>query len=238
MERDELVAALRREGAMVAEAAATDMDAAIPTCPPWDERQLLNHLGRVHRWAIAHVAASATQMLAFPPKPETVDVEWFRAGVDELADLLSAADPETLVWNFVAGAPQPARFWIRRQAVETAIHRVDAQLAFAKADPIDTELAIAGVDEALDVFLSGRPTDLGGSVHFHATDSPHGEWVVRTVDGGLLAGHGHEKADVAMRASAGDLLLWLWGRDVDADRLEIFGDTTILDNWRTNLKIA
>ncbi|MEA3077121.1 MAG: hypothetical protein QOF60_2029 [Actinomycetota bacterium] len=240
MTRDELVEAIRREGAALSAAAAHDLDAAVPSCPGWDVRQLVNHLGRVHRWATGFVrSGSAEGGAPFPPKPDSVDLDWFAAGVEDLALALEEAEPDQPAWNFVASAPKQVRFWARRQACETAVHRWDAQTAFGHAEPIETELALTGVDEILDLFLSGRQADLGGTVHFHATDSPHGEWIV-AVDpsDGLVVGHGHEKGDVALRATAGDLLLWLWRRPVGDDRFEVFGDTAVLDRWRDKLQLG
>jgi hypothetical protein len=143
------------------------------------------------------------------------------------------------VWTFPGGG-ETVRFWFRRQAEETAVHRWDAQLAATAApEPIDVEVAVAGVDELLDVFLASRRVDLGGSVHFHATDSPHGEWIVRNADdGSVLVGHGHEKGDVALRATASDLLLWLWGRPVAESALEVFGDEAVLDRWRAGFSMG
>lgn len=239
MTRDELVEAIRREGAALSAAAAKDLDAQVPSCPDWDVRQLLNHLGRVHRWATDFVRTGATEGKPFPPKPDVVDVAWFDEGVAALASVLEETDPDTPVWNFAAAAPNTARFWARRQACETAVHRWDAEAAVGDPSPIETELAITGVDEMLDLFLSGRKAELGGTVHFHATDSPHGEWVARVdPEDGLVVGHGHEKGDVALRATASDLLLWLWGRPVAQEGLEVFGDAALLEQWKVGLKLA
>jgi uncharacterized protein (TIGR03083 family) len=199
----------------------------------------MNHLGRVHRWVTGMVRTKASERGDFPAKPEVVDTEWFEEGVTELVAALEEAGPDSPVWTF-PGAPDTARFWFRRQAAETAVHRWDAELAAGAPQPIETELALAGVDEMLDQFFAPRKAVLGGSVHFHATDSPHGEWIVRNSDeeGTLLVGHGHEKGDVALRATASDLLLWLWGRPVSEAQLEVFGDESILDRWRASLNMG
>ncbi len=239
MHPDDLLAALRSEGAALSTAVGASWDAAVPSCPGWDVRQLVNHLGRVHRWATTIVRMRSAESPPFPPRPEVVDLQWFDEGVTELAAALEEAGPDVALWTFPGGG-NTSRFWFRRQAVETALHRVDAQRATGEADPIDVELALAGIDEMLDVYLLPRRGELAGSVHFHTTDSRHGEWIVQDdPDGsGLLVGHGHEKGDVALRATASDLLLWLWGREVPGDRLEVFGDAQILERWRKNLSLA
>src|SRR5262249_53658636 len=50
---------------------------------------------------------------------------WFREGHAALVQALSVAGPDLNCWAFLA-APSPLAFWARRQAHETAIHRVDA----------------------------------------------------------------------------------------------------------------
>jgi uncharacterized protein (TIGR03083 family) len=240
MTPEELVDALRLECAAFVDAARSDLDAAVPSCPGWDVRQLVNHLGRVQRWATAIVRDRAADPIPFPPKPPVVDLEWFEEGAAELAAALSEGEPDEHAWTFAPNARPEIRFWLRRQAVEAAVHRWDAETAVGRAPaPIETELALTGVDEALDIFLTGRQADLGGTVHLHATDSPHGEWLVRIdPEDGLAVGHGHEKGDVALRATAGDLLLWAWGRPVPDERYEVFGDETVLDRWREGLKLG
>src|SRR5207247_5173243 len=53
----EHLAALVREGDLLAAAAdRTPLDTPVPTCPQWTMRDLVRHVGDVHRWAAAHVA--------------------------------------------------------------------------------------------------------------------------------------------------------------------------------------
>src|SRR6266568_3595674 len=54
MEVVEHLEALRREGALLADAAsAVELDAPVPHCPGWRVRVLVRHTGGVHRWAAA-----------------------------------------------------------------------------------------------------------------------------------------------------------------------------------------
>lgn len=239
MHPDELLDAIRTEGGRVSAVLAMDTsEREVPSCPGWDVEKLVGHLGRVHRWVTAMVRARSAERLDFPARPDRVDAQWFDEGVTELVAALEEAGPEVAMWTFPGGGGT-ARFWFRRQAEETAVHRWDAQLAVGVPEPIETEVALTGIDELLDVFFAARQVDLGGSVHFHATDSPHGEWVVANdADGGLIVGHGHEKGDVALRATASDLLLWLWGRPVPEAGLEVFGDEGVLDRWRAGLSMG
>lgn len=227
--------------------AGPDLSADVPSCPGWSLEALTNHTGRIVGWATAAVRAGiddpeggAVAPPPFPARPESVDSAWFGQVVDGLVSVLEEAGAESSSWNHLQ-QPKQSRFWFRRQAHELAVHRWDAENARrpGQADPVDTELALDGIDELVDLMftLGYQGQDLGGSVHLHATDSPHGEWLFRTVDGELLVGHDHQNADAAVHATASDLLLWLWGRlPADTDRVERSGDATVLDSFREVLK--
>jgi uncharacterized protein (TIGR03083 family) len=237
---DELLEALRRDGAALAAALGHDLTADVPTCPGWTLETLANHCGRVHRWATAAVRTRATERPDFPPRPPVVDHQWFEEGVTELAAALEEAGPEAPCWNFM-GQPPEARFWFRRQAHETSVHRWDVENARSNgaAPPIETELALDGIDELVDVIfpLGYGGGALGGTMHLHATDSPHGEWIITTIDGELLVGHDHQNADVTIEAGASDLLLWLWGRQqLDAGGFSVAGSVDVANTAREILK--
>lgn len=213
----------------------------VPSCPGWSLETLTNHLGRVQRYATAAVRARG-EAVPFPGRPPVIDHEWFEEGVAELAAALEEAGPEAPAWNFMGITPPEARFWFRRQAHELAVHRWDAEVARLGRDganPIETELAIDGLDELLDVLLARAygGGDLGGTVHLHATDSPHGEWLVTTSDGELLVGHDHQSGDATISGTASDLLLAMWGRvALDGGSLELHGDPALAERLREVLK--
>ena len=68
-----------------------------------------------------------------------------------------------------------------------------------------------------------------GTAHFHCTDT-EGEWLVRLDTDACTFTREHAKGDVA-RAAASDLLLYFYGR-ADADRLDVFGDASLLERFR------
>ena len=52
MEVAEHIDALYEQGELLARSAeGTDLDRMVPTCPEWKLRDLLDHIGEVHRWA-------------------------------------------------------------------------------------------------------------------------------------------------------------------------------------------
>ena len=162
---------------------------------------------------------------------------YFRDGARQLVDALAATDPATSVWTFSA-ADRTAGFWYRRRAQETAVHRYDAELAAGTPMPIDTELAVDGIDEFLFAFLPRLAANLGdlgdAKIHLHCTDA-EGEWLVARAGDDVVVTREHAKGDVAARGTASDLLLFLWGR-VPASALEVFGDAGVLDGFRQGIK--
>lgn len=219
-----------------------DLSASIPSCPGWDLARLIGHLGRVHRMALAVLTTGAMQ----PADPSSLDApptnplelqSYFASSSARLVDTLRSVDPNFACWTFLNG-PHVASFWLRRQAQEHAIHRVDAELAVGDPRPISTPIACDGIDEYLLMqtvrVLPKRPAwTLGGSLHLHATDAASasaGEWMIQQRDATLVCTHEHGKGDAAIRGTASDLLLGLWGRlDLTSDaRFERFGNPAVI----------
>jgi uncharacterized protein (TIGR03083 family) len=233
VELDAFIAAIEREARAFATAALRDTSALVPSCPEWTMTDLVAHLGMVHRWAAMIVRTQPAEFVRRNEKwtggggPEVV--AWFEEGAADLIRVLREADPDAPLWTLMG--PGQARFWMRRQAQETAVHRWDAELAaFGDGNPIDSDLAADGIDEAIEVFLPrfGKP-GRGETFHFHRTDGD-GEWMVTAGADGLVVERAHGKGDLALRGAASDLLLFLWHR-VPVDRLEVFGDAELISRW-------
>ncbi|MGH8906902.1 MAG: maleylpyruvate isomerase family mycothiol-dependent enzyme [Egibacteraceae bacterium] len=239
MELAGYMAALRRDGRRMAEAAEDTLDRQVPTCPAWTVADLVWHTADVHTFwrQIASRVIAEPDAYVEPVRPADGElVARFRTGVEETARELEALDPALPVWTW--SRQQDVGFIQRRVAQETAVHCWDALHAAGREEPIDAALAVDGVDEFLDLFLPGRPSHLEGSgqtVHLHATDTD-GEWVVRAGDGACQVKRTHGKGDAAVRAPASDLLLLLWRRRAP-DQLEVHGDRAALDRFlaRTDL---
>ncbi len=89
MKITEHIDALQREGKLLAVAATrTELDAPIPTCPDWRMRDLVRHVGGVHRWATGYVGNRHTEMLDVDlddlvdtwPADDLDLIDWFREG--------------------------------------------------------------------------------------------------------------------------------------------------------------
>jgi uncharacterized protein (TIGR03083 family) len=242
MEPEQYLAALAAASEATASAAsAAGTDAPVPSAPGWTVTDLLVHMTSGDLWARTIVETRSTQRVANEPPedPPTGDelVAWYLEGARRLVAALGAIDPTTSLWTFSA-ADRTARFWLRRRAVETTVHRYDAELAAGAPQAVDAALAVDGVDEFFTVFLPRAPSEAvadGATIHFHCTDID-GEWLVTGTPEAALVTHEHAKGDVAARGSASDLVLFLWGR-VPADALEVFGDRAILDTFRDSTHV-
>jgi len=149
-------------------------------------------------------------------------------------------DQKVPVWGWAGD--HTSDFWARRQAHETSVHRIDAQLAAGAVLSIaPPELAADGIDEWFDVLvaatgIAARVTGTGETLHLHAIDT-EGEWLFTRTPDGLGLERSHAKGDAAVRGPASDLFLLLMNRrSLDhADgfgELEVFGDPAVVDNLR------
>jgi uncharacterized protein (TIGR03083 family) len=239
--------ALRREGDLLAAAAErSDLDTPIPTCPEWRMRDLVRHIGDVHRWARAHVAEGRLKPIGRTdlaevtgPLPEDADLlEWFREGHARLLQTLETADPATECWTFLP-APSPLAFWARRQAHETGIHRADAESPRERTGitSFPPRFAVDGIEEMLFGFLGGpggEPVDPPRTLQLHATDTG-GEWLVRLGET-VEVSREHAPADCSVHGSASDLHLLLWNRR-SPEGLKVDGDDSVLSLWRQTVRV-
>jgi uncharacterized protein (TIGR03083 family) len=235
----DLLAAIRTESdRFYATAADADPTRRVPSCPDWDIADLVWHLGEVHWFWATDVELRATSPDELeqrkPARPEGSYAElvaWARAQADRLVDVLQSTADDVPVWTW---ALQPAAhnvaFVRRHQVQEAAVHRWDIQRAAGVApDPIDVEAATDAIDEFLSITLPWcvRPDKpLPGSVHLHGTDdvaTGGAEWFLHA-DGRVV--RAHERADVAMRGTASDLLLALYSR-VPIEELDVIGDASV-----------
>lgn len=254
MEIAEHIDALGAEGRrLTAAAAAAGLDAEVPSCAGWVVRDLVRHQGGVHRWATGIVAG---------PRAEAWDVDldevvgawpadadllgWFGDGLDQLTEVLIHADPGLACWTLFA-APSPLAMWARRQAHETAVHRVDAELAAGwPVTELPAPFAADGVSELLTCFIT-RPrgqlrADPARLLRVRCTDAA-GDWMVRigpdrveTTSRADQPGP-PSRADCLVSGGAHDLYLALWNRRSPAG-LAVDGDRSTLDLFLDRVRIG
>jgi uncharacterized protein (TIGR03083 family) len=258
MEITDHIAAIRREGDLLAVAAEqAGLDAVVPSCSPWRVRDLLRHLGYVHRWAAGYVTERREERLPGRPTesellsggpPDADLLSWFRAGHASLVTALTEADPALACWTFLE-APSPLAFWARRQAHETAIHRADAGQAAGQQAQYGAEFAADGIDELIMGFFgrdAAELTDLQRasgrqSLLVNAADTGDAWLMELTGDGKLATSvrRGTGAADCALAGPAQGLYLLLWNRvDPAGGEVEVTGDSAVLRAWQDEMRVT
>ena len=178
-----------------------------------------------------HAAAPGRNDVADPG--ETDLAVWIVDGAAALIDAIRASPPHADTWHPFP-LEQKAWVWARRQAIETTVHRWDAETAAGRSATLDPHLAGDGIHEYLEM---GLPRVLGResldapttSFHVHCTDTD-GEWLIWGDAGGFRMLPIHDKGDAALRGPAAELLLVLMGR-LDRSVVDIVGDPAAAAAW-------
>jgi uncharacterized protein (TIGR03083 family) len=223
--------------------AGADPAAMVVTCPDWTVRDLVSHVGGLHRWSTELVSGGivaetwrASLPLDYPEEAAPLDTwrDWLVAGAAKACRTFAATEPATPAWAW--GADQHARFWPRRMLFETAIHRLDLDLTLGRPADLPVSVAVEGIDEQLENLpfiarwngevakLRGRGETLG----FTARDAD-ASWRVRLEPDGWWWDRAADDDDVVAEAGAVDLLLLMVGRP--APELAVRGDRGLLDRW-------
>ncbi len=230
---------LRADMSRLREVGDGDLTAAVPPCPGWTLADVLHHTAEVYLHKVESMRTGS------PPDPWPPDDfvdreprEFFTDASAQLLHELETRDPDEPSWTWVE-ADQQVGFWHRRMTQETAVHRVDGELAAAEVTPIDRDLAADGVDEVLRLMLGGpwwtmfdttSPIDARvrvstGDRSWTATCSATSVTIDERDGGGVAATVSGEPHDV---------LLWLWGR-VDDQAVQLDGDPTVVAALRQRL---
>jgi uncharacterized protein (TIGR03083 family) len=244
----EHVEAIRAAGGRLLDSAeAAGLGATVPSCPGWTIRELVRHQGGVHRWATSIVATPRRAVWdvdldevvgSWPADEELLD--WFADGCTRLVEAIRRAPAGLACWTFLT-APSPLAMWARRQAHETTIHAVDAELAAGRTPTTAPSLAADGVDELLTCFVT-RP---GGSLRsptpitfrVRCTDIA-GDWCVRISNASVQVrpGQPDDITDGEVAGQASDLYLTLWNRQ-SPDALTMTGDPAGIEMFLDRVKV-
>ncbi|GAA1543393.1 maleylpyruvate isomerase family mycothiol-dependent enzyme [Kribbella lupini] len=207
---------LRADSARLAEVAKLGLTADVPPRPGWTVESVVRHTATVYLHKI-----EVLRLGRLPdPWPPNLDDREPLALYDEaraaLLNALAQAGTSLETWTF-SPSDKTSGFWYRRMALETAVHRVDLELAHNVATPIDRTLALDGIDEVLSLMLGG-PWWAEGD-----TSSPVDATVRVTADGHSWTAQADATSATVTRDTDAevaaeifgdptDVLLWLWGR--------------------------
>jgi uncharacterized protein (TIGR03083 family) len=213
---------IQRESRRILDAYVANADGKIPWSDLWRVGTVARHVAGTHH-VVAQVIAGRPDAdfglfatLASPEKNDPSFPDWFAQGTGRLLAELRSVDPDLACWNFHDGRDGRVGFWARRMMHESIVHRWDAQMgAFGTADPIESDIAVDGIDEFLEVFVditrSQADSPVGPTVLIEARDSS-ASWTTELSAGGRTVSRGTRDAEIRIRGYASDILLLLWGR--------------------------
>jgi uncharacterized protein (TIGR03083 family) len=234
MDVAEHIEQLAEHGPSLAEAAArAGWDTPVPGTS-WKVRNLVTHVGGIHRWAADIVRTGATGFAteagrAVGTGPDDGElIEWFLTGHAELVDTLRRA-PDDLSCATFLPADSPRAFWARRQAHETAVHRADAAAAAGERTRFAATFAQDGIAEMLHGFArrKSNAVDFETTISLSASDGP--SWLIKLGGERIDADHSDSPGRATLAGTSSDLYLWLWNRPSDA---ELTGDPESAALWR------
>ncbi|RLP97919.1 maleylpyruvate isomerase family mycothiol-dependent enzyme [Micromonospora sp. CV4] len=251
MEPTRFLSCLADDFARLRAVAATDLTAAVPSCPGWNVADLTRHVGEVYLHKTLAMRDGAEPE---PWPPAELATEEPLALLDRTyAGLLAefaAHAPEDPAGSWYAPG-QTVGFWMRRMAQETVIHRIDAELGVGVPfAPVPDDLAVDGIDELLKVFVEYSAAGWADDFNKILADAPSwtcairtdgAAWTVRTEPGLFRVTDGAaDDADVTVTGPPAAMLRWAWGRDLtgEPDGVAVEGRAEALTPMRRCIVIA
>ncbi|MFD9703031.1 maleylpyruvate isomerase family mycothiol-dependent enzyme [Lentzea sp. NPDC059081] len=227
--------------ALVSALDGADLSITVPATPDWTLNQLLRHLGYAHRWVAEMVErrvpetdrsfSRAHSVSGYAGETSAELAPWLTEGAALLSDALLGVGIDDPI-AVMLGLPGP-RFWSRRMAHETVVHRFDALdalgLPFSADETVLRDTVREWMTTLLPFIFTIRPdaADLlgAGSLYFEA---PSCAWTVDLT--GPRAVEGEQACDVAVRGSVTDLVLALYQRR-GAEALDVTGDVGLAEKF-------
>ncbi|MGZ4153283.1 MAG: maleylpyruvate isomerase family mycothiol-dependent enzyme [Actinomycetota bacterium] len=240
MEYPTFVEQVRSDGERLASVPGPRLQGPVPSCPGWTVDDLVRHVAEVYEHKIACTLLGNAPDPWPPEWPADRDpIEWFGDAYGRLLEMFDRSEPTTPSATWWP-PDQTVGFWARRMAHETAVHRVDAELAANVPTPVDPELATDGIDEILRIMLAGDWSE-------DADDAATGQrivvatgarrWDVVLSRDAVTIDDEPGEADARLDGVPSDVDLWLWGRVPD-DGVSRTGDLDAIRLFRSRLALA
>jgi uncharacterized protein (TIGR03083 family) len=221
------------------EMAERGLAVAVPSCPGWRLSDLVEHQAMVYAHKVRVMADNAWPD-PWPPAElkDREPVEFLREAKDDLFQEFARHDVTEQTTTF--GDDTTIMFWVRRMALEVAVHRTDAELAHDAVTTVPDDLSVDGIDEILQVMLHGNWAEWGVKTEHPvdaaiAVEAGGHRWrcdahadVVTVVPGSAGT------ADATVSGSPREVFMWLWGRAGD-DELTFAGAHAALAEFRQRL---
>jgi uncharacterized protein (TIGR03083 family) len=211
------MALLRADAARLREVAERGLHPLVPSAPGWTVGDVVAHTAEVY----AH-KVECTRLGRAPdpwPPDELRRLEplvAFDETAARLFELFDASEPETPSHTWWP-PDQTVGFWMRRMALETAVHRLDVELGHGVPTPVDAALALDGIDELLVMMLAGDEwAEYGTEVPVNAgvrVTSAGRSWTVDlTAEAVTVDRSADGEVAVEISGEPGEVYRWLWGR--------------------------
>ncbi|WP_370945420.1 maleylpyruvate isomerase family mycothiol-dependent enzyme [Amycolatopsis sp. cg5] len=241
---DLLAGRLREQTAgLAANIDGLDPETRVPTCPKWQVRDLVVHVGAAHRWAAEIIRTDCRVPLPDPseanPGPPGNWPEWLRIGATLLIDAVRTVGPQAKVW--IVATEGPAIFWLRRLLNDTTVHHADSALTAGVEYKLDPGHAADVITEGLQLIsypgaekLKPEVADLHGTgqtLLWQPEEPGLDGWRITRTPDGVRWEASSEAADVTVSGPVRDLMLMFTGRlPVDG----VTGDRALLNHWVTH----
>ncbi|MBA3233840.1 MAG: maleylpyruvate isomerase N-terminal domain-containing protein [Propionibacteriales bacterium] len=210
----------------------------IPCLDGWDVAEVLWHVAGVYEHKVRVMADNAWPEPWPPAHFEDKDeIEFLREAQTDLFEEFSRHDPAEQTTTF--GADTTIAFWMRRMALEVAVHRYDAELAHADTTPIPDDESLDGIDELLRLMLEADESE--GIVTrspvdaLVAVESAGRRWLCDArADALSVSDDMSTPATATVSGQPMTVFLWLWGREPD-ESVERSGSLEIMAEFRNRI---
>lgn len=209
---------LEESAGRILEVGRRHREATTDRYPDWTVGELMIHVSRVHRFVtpvVRDVMDRPPETRDDPPADDQIET-FFEDGVAALLKAFDTADIEQPCWGYGPG-PTVGR-WLRRMALETEVHRWDADSSRDVFDPLDPQLAADGIDELRIMWLpwlKGGPLKArrpGPLVVLEASDVG-ASWTISINDGLFEVFPGRDPSCASqISGPASDMYLYMLGR--------------------------
>jgi uncharacterized protein (TIGR03083 family) len=224
-----------RSEALRTSAADAGLTARVPGCPDWSVEDLVAHLGGVHLFWAAAVAAGPADG---PPDDDAVGdqtphgdlLEWSAAAADKLIGTLRDTPAERGCWTWweSSGAPMTAAAVARHQVQEAGVHAFDAEQAAGSPASLPEAIAADGVGEYLTVELPSNGPWPHDPASIRLETGAGGSWLIGLGPDGAEVSQNPsgQPAGATVTADPADMVLAFYRRN--PHKLQIEGDAGLV----------
>lgn len=239
---DAYVALLRADVMRLREVAERGLEPRVPSCPGWTVGDVVAHTAEVYAHKL-ECTRLGREPDPWPPEgvAEQDRLDALDAAAGRLLQLFDAASPEDPSHTWWP-PDQTVGFWMRRMALETAVHRLDAELGHGVPTPVDAALALDGIDELLVMMLAGddwaeHGTEVPVDAAVRVTTAGRSWTVQLSAEAVTVDRSAQGVVAVEVSGEPSPLYLWLWGRG-GTQSLALVGDREVAGSFRRRIAEA